>query len=682
MEEQSLNRMLWVLLLVVLYLFYGELKRAWMTRQQTLWEDRYIDAVRSDEGSWAFGWRLEDLEARLHVQRQLAEALMERAKALEQSTESPSRAAAELASVPSDEASIYSIECSARPKRLVHVGPDEFRDMNDRCRAFSSLNAKLVGPHALWEMVPLGGDDGFVGLRSVSNGKFLRVKAPPGDAAWNAPWLLETVSPLPGLAERFQLRKRPITTAEFSMESIPGMMPGLDDRRSAVEEPPAEPTGVMLYSELMRGYMQCFGPGVSEPIRGYAGESVLDESSPAYYFNVSKPSSKVVSRALRLLAASKHAAAARAAHESALTNEKDAVHGRYRPADNPNQIAEPKSVAGVNRLKAQSTRLRIALCVPMTSRGTEMEGVNQSPFWFNLFASFVESIDWHETRHYFVFYLGFDFGQFVTDADMSSRPCAGDSLYDTGDAWPEMRAAFKAHAKSALRWLSYGDWTIHRVVDADDPNEPPQLSLRLFHFQDTRGAPSRAVSNLARNAVKEGADYVYQLNDDTILVSKDWLDILVGSLLTSPLAPNLGVAGPLDTTNERILTHAFVHRTHIDIFDTMFPSAFRNWWSDDWISAVYGARATFARRDVVVKHNVESQKTAAWNRYDVDENAQHQLHDQVQHGFVVINEWLRQNGYPRMPLPNICGQCPLYVFPYDLHTPHSGRLLAHDDADL
>ena len=28
---------------------------------------------------------------------------------------------------------------------------------------------------------------------------------------------------------------------------------------------------------------------------------------------------------------------------------------------------------------------------------------------------------------------------------------------------------------------------------------------------------------MARMAVSEGADYIYQLNDDTILVSKDWL---------------------------------------------------------------------------------------------------------------------------------------------------------------
>ena len=290
----------------------------------------------------------------------------------------------------------------------------------------------------------------------------------------------------------------------------------------------------------------------------------------------------------------------------------------------------------------------MAIVVPMTSRGTDMDGVEQSPLWFNLFASFVESVDWRKNRHTFHFYLGFD---------------KGDDLYDTGDAWSEMRRAFRAHAKKALRWLGYGNFTVARVADGIDGSKPA-VDLTLVHFSDTAGAPSQAVSQMARMAVSEGADYIYQLNDDTILVSKDWLTTYVKALENSELAPNLGVAGPLDTTNERILTHAFVHRTHVDIFDAFFPATFKNWWSDDWISQVYGRRATFARRDVVVTHNVQSQKTGAWNRYDVDHAAQHALHSEVQKGFVTINAWLRARDYATMPLPSVCGYAPMMTRVY------------------
>ena len=45
-----------------------------------------------------------------------------------------------------------------------------------------------------------------------------------------------------------------------------------------------------------------------------------------------------------------------------------------------------------------------------------------------------------------------------------------------------------------------------------------------------------------------------------------------------------------DTKQTRIFTHVFVHRTHFEIFGYLFPPAFKNWWSDDWISHVYGGR--------------------------------------------------------------------------------------------
>ena len=41
----------------------------------------------------------------------------------------------------------------------------------------------------------------------------------------------------------------------------------------------------------------------------------------------------------------------------------------------------------------------IALVVPMTSKGTDMSETKQSPLWFNLFASFIESVDWRANRH-------------------------------------------------------------------------------------------------------------------------------------------------------------------------------------------------------------------------------------------------------------------------------------------
>ena len=63
--------------------------------------------------------------------------------------------------------------------------------------------------------------------------------------------------------------------------------------------------------------------------------------------------------------------------------------------------------------------VRICIGVPMTSKGTQMKSVEESPLWSNLFDSFMKSIDWRSNSYVFRFYLGFD---------------KGDDLYDTGDA--------------------------------------------------------------------------------------------------------------------------------------------------------------------------------------------------------------------------------------------------------
>ena len=78
------------------------------------------------------------------------------------------------------------------------------------------------------------------------------------------------------------------------------------------------------------------------------------------------------------------------------------------------------------------------------------------------------------------------------------------------------------------------------------------------------------------------------------------------------------------------------------MFGHLFPPSFKNWWSDDWISTVYGLEHTFRLAhfvivhvvvymseliplvvvyrvlDVDIKHNVGAQKTKGETRYEVD----------------------------------------------------------------
>ena len=54
-----------------------------------------------------------------------------------------------------------------------------------------------------------------------------------------------------------------------------------------------------------------------------------------------------------------------------------------------------------------------------------------------------------------------------------------------------------------------------------------------------------------------------------------------------------------------------------------------------------------------------AQKTKGYTRYEVDQGAQLRLNDELRKGHVQIDEWLKKNKLPRLPLPQVCGYIPL-----------------------
>lgn len=140
--------------------------------------------------------------------------------------------------------------------------------------------------------------------------------------------------------------------------------------------------------------------------------------------------------------------------------------------------------------KSSAAPAKICLAVPVTSKGTKMDSILDSPFWTNLFDSFMKSIDWRSNRYIFRFYLGFD---------------KADELYDTGDAWSDLRAEFRSRALFRMAEQQMTEAAMEEVLKK-------QLTLKLMHFEHLQGAPTQIVSQLALTAYVDNFDYFYQVN--------------------------------------------------------------------------------------------------------------------------------------------------------------------------
>eukprot|EP00904_Undaria_pinnatifida_P000080 jgi/Undpi1/10072/HiC_scaffold_28.g12526.m1 len=381
----------------------------------------------------------------------------------------------------------------------------------------------------------------------------------------------------------------------------------------------------MVYSEVMHGYLTCSGQGKEAEVKAFVGEYLWqDKDNYRLIFNQVSDEDLERARDLR--------------HISSTVN---AV--QRREADHYIAQQEARRNPGLDRARgggeagAGGQLPIIAVCVPATSRGTVMNSTDDSPVWTHAFETFLSSTNWKAPKFRFHWYLGFD---------------VGDPIYDAPKAAKTLQRKFSAVARKEFHRQGVparampGLWR-------------DGLTLTLKSYEGMGNAPSYVVSALIQDAYDDGCDYFYQINDDTNINSPDWAETFTGVLLANPLGPNVGVTGPTDTNNRRILTHAFVHRTHIDVFGRYFPVAFKNWWSDDWISNVYGREHTLRDHQMTITHDVRAHKSDTNNRYMIDFEAQHALKNELQKGHIQLSRWLKANRLPPPMLPMVCGYAPL-----------------------
>jgi hypothetical protein len=150
--------------------------------------------------------------------------------------------------------------------------------------------------------------------------------------------------------------------------------------------------------------------------------------------------------------------------------------------------------------------------------------------------------------------------------------------------------------------------------------------------------PGPVFIEMARRAYALGADYLYRVNDDTEFKGH-WPKLYVHGL--TALGPPYGVMGPSSLgSNDKILTHDFVHRIHMEIFENnYYPLELVDWWMDNWISCVYGSQRTFISKSSVVVHHTY----AHGQRYQVDRSNERHLSPAIIEGRKKIRNWMLKN---------------------------------------
>lgn len=111
------------------------------------------------------------------------------------------------------------------------------------------------------------------------------------------------------------------------------------------------------------------------------------------------------------------------------------------------------------------------------------------------------------------------------------------------------------------------------------------VSVVFQVFDDSGGKVVYIWNGLFEASIRSyGCTHFYQMNDDMKIISKGWLTEFLSKLREYD---NIGVVGPTDLRNPKILTASFVSFTHYEVFGFLYPEGLINWFSDDWITEMY-----------------------------------------------------------------------------------------------
>jgi hypothetical protein len=225
------------------------------------------------------------------------------------------------------------------------------------------------------------------------------------------------------------------------------------------------------------------------------------------------------------------------------------------------------------RVWANQRNPLLAICSGVTTRGIQES--DRHPGHLALFLKLMPSIvNTFDCDVDYVVVVGYD---------------KGDQFYDTVEGQKEVRTWFEENMAKPMAAAGV------------------TVTFVLVEVKNDLNKPGPVFNAMLREAYKTGADYFYRLNDDSELKmsnvegGRSWVKVFIDAV--NSFQPPYGVVGPWGGL-DRILTHDFVHRTHLDIFQGVYyPHELVDWYMDDWVSHVYGKERTIKAKEFVVEHH-------------------------------------------------------------------------------
>ena len=253
----------------------------------------------------------------------------------------------------------------------------------------------------------------------------------------------------------------------------------------------------------------------------------------------------------------------------------------------------------------------LAICSGVTTRGIQQS--DRHPGHLALFLKLMPSIvRTFECDVEYAVVVGYD---------------RGDEFYDTEGGKEEVRTWFEENMAGPM-------------AAAGVP-----VTFVMVEVDNGLNKPGPVFNAMLREAYKTGADYYYRLNDDSELKmsnvdeGKSWVKVFIDAV--NSFQPPYGVVGPWGGL-DRILTHDFVHRTHLDIFNGVYyPHELVDWYMDDWVSQVYGKERTIKAKEFEVEHHTFHHG----QRYKVDRGNQKRLQPLIRKGREKIGTYAEGKGW-------------------------------------